>query len=165
MLIICPSAGGNTVLGSITSPSQDLSSSLISSFLGSVFIANVETIAATVALKLLLQTWLSLGFSSRTSSALDLNHHASTPLSVRTSACTRHRQLHSFGIHCLPLSTSITESRRKVADRNLLENLIFSFSNSFKIRLCTISSLHMLSVLMYCLAFSVTVLVCVSQLR
>lgn len=86
ILIIRPCAGGNTVLGSITSPCQGLSSSLISAFLGFIFIGNLETTAATRALKLLLKTWLSLGFLSRSSSALNPNHRASTPLSVRTGA-------------------------------------------------------------------------------
>lgn len=74
------------MLGSITSPCQGLSSSLISAFLGFILVGNLETTVAMRALELLLKTWLSLGFLSRTSSALNPNHHASTPLSVRTGA-------------------------------------------------------------------------------
>ena len=90
LLIICPCAGGNIVLESVTSPRQDLSRSLISTFLGLVFTGNLQTTAATTVLKLLLKTWLSLGFLSRTNSALNPNHHTDTPLTVRTAAFLSH---------------------------------------------------------------------------
>lgn len=86
ILIMCPCAGGNTVFESITPPHQDLSCSLISAFLGFVFFGNLETAAAIMVLKLLLKTRLSLGFFSKTSSALTPNHCASTSLSVRTGS-------------------------------------------------------------------------------
>lgn len=129
ILIICPCAGGNTMLESITSPRQDLSSSLISAFLGFVFIGNLETTTATVVLKLLLKTWLSLGFLSRTSSALNPNHRANAPLSVRTAAFPSHRWLRSpsFPWHTTPAPQYSIHREQREGGRQKLLSESYSF--------------------------------------
>lgn len=132
ILIIRPCAGGNTMLESITSPHQDLSSSLISTFLGFVFIGNLETTAPTTVLKLL-KTWLSLGFLSRTSSALNPNHCASTPLSVRTAAFQSHHWLCSplFFWHTPPSPQYSIHREQREGGRQKLLSGSYSFPLQF----------------------------------
>lgn len=126
VLIIRPSAGGNTAFESITSPHQDLSCSVISAFLGFVYIGNLETTTATMVLKLLLQTWLSPGFLSKTSRALSPNHHAFAPLSMRTRSppepSLHYAPYHPSDTQLCSLQYRFTGSRGNVEGRNFFQS-------------------------------------------
>lgn len=131
-MIICPCAGGNTAFESVTSPHQDLICSVISAFLGFVYIGNLETTTATMVLKLLLQTWPSPGFLFKTSCALTPNHRAFAPLSMRLAALQSHR---GTTLPIIPLTQlcslqyRFTGSRGNVEGRNFFQSHLVLFQS------------------------------------
>lgn len=133
MLIICPCAGGNTAFESITFPHQDLSSSVISAFLGFVFIGNLATITATMVLKQLLQTWLSPGFLSKTNCALSPNHCAFFPPEHEDCSppepLLHYTPYHPSDTQLCSLQYRFTGGRRNVEGRNFFQSHLFLFQS------------------------------------